>query len=360
MYEAFFGLNRRPFPSTPDIAGYCPSSVHEEALALLRCCVDDGDGVGVLIGPPGTGKTLLCHLLMESLAENNSTVLLTNTHLSSISSMLQAILFDLSLPYEGKSEQELRLLLTDFLISRFVEGSRTLLFIDEAHHLGDGHLEELRMLTNLEGRNNKAVQVLLFAQPSIAETLEQPELESFRQRISVAARLRAFDAQQTMEYVRNAIEKVGGDADSIFTANAFSEICDRSRGIPRRINQLCHRSLLMAYANESGTVDATFVEAAADQLVLPAVDYSSQDETDDPGAEAAAESPISSEPEISQQPSVFEVGAVPTSKVEPEADEPVPDSDAAVAQSDATKEAPTPGPPGGAASRMHRLLARSA
>lgn len=267
MYQKFFDLKRRPFATTPDTTGYYPAPGHEETLALLKYCVREGDGIGVLVGAPGTGKTFLCHLLLDTLSPNQSPVFITNTHMSSVHSMLQAIAYDLTLPFEGMGEQELRLRLTDFLMERFANGGKTLFFVDEAQHLSIEQLEELRMLTNLEGRDDKAVQVLIAGQNKLLQTLDSPDMEAFRQRIAVVARLSAFDAEQTVEYIRAQINRAGGLADSVFTANAMSEICEHSQGIPRRINQLCHRALLLAYANESGTVDTPFVEAAAAQLL---------------------------------------------------------------------------------------------
>src|SRR5690606_7811492 len=228
--------------------------------------VNEGEGIGVLLGPPGSGKTLLCHMLLDALSSTFSSVLLNNVHGDSVSSLLQAILYDLGLPYENRSEQELRLAVADFMIQRFAEGSRTLILVDEAQNLSIEQLEELRLLTNLEGKREKAVQVLLFGQETLGEKLETLRLESFRQRIAVLAWLSPLEAEQSIEYIRALIANAGASADTIFTANALCEICERSEGIARRINQLCHRSMLLAYAHESGTVDAPYVEAAAAQL----------------------------------------------------------------------------------------------
>lgn len=317
MYEAFFELSRRPFSSTPDTSNFYPVPEHEEALALLKCCVNEGEGIGVLIGPPGSGKTLLCHMLLDALSSAFSSVLLTNMHDQSVTALLQAILYDLGLPYEGKSEQELRLALSDHLIARFSEGSRTLIFVDEAQNLSIDQIEELRLLTNLEGRHEKAVQVLLFGQSSLTDKLEDVRMEAFRQRVSVVAALGPLDAEQAVEYIRALIANAGGSADSIFTANALCEICERSEGLPRRINQLCHRSLLLAFAHESGTVDSPYVEAAAAQLYFHGERHVSA------WAEREAHHSASSlhvpeeepsfgaydEPAVEEVPSVVEVGA---------------------------------------------------
>jgi type II secretory pathway predicted ATPase ExeA len=269
MYEAFFDLKSRPFASTPNTADYFAAASHEDALALLKCFVNDEDGVALVVGQPGIGKTLLGHRLLDILKPNQQPIFLTNTHSGSVSALLQSMLYDLSLPFEGADEQELRLRLTDFLMDRFATGGRTLLVADEAQHLSHDQLEELRLLTNLESRQRKAIQVVLFGQNKLSAMLEHPEMEALSQRIAVVARMAPFEPEETVEYIHACVDRAGGAAESIFTANAMAEIVDRSCGVPRRINQLGHRALLLAYAHQSGTVDAPYVEAAADQLLLP-------------------------------------------------------------------------------------------
>lgn len=266
MYERAFELTRRPFLGTPDTTAYFPSSGHEEVLALLKIFLKEGDGIGVLVGGPGSGKTLLCHLLLEQLDAACAPVFITNPHSPSVAALLQAILYDLSLPYEGAGEQELRLRVTDQLIERFRGGTRTVLFVDEAQHLSVEQIEELRLLTNLESRRDRALQVLLVGQEKLAETLADSRLAGLRQRVAVYARLSPLSAEETVEYVRALVSKAGGAADAIFTAAAFSDLYELSLGVPRRINQLCHRALYLAYSHESGTVDAREIQEAARQL----------------------------------------------------------------------------------------------
>lgn len=268
MYEAFFELAGRPFPATPDPATFFPAASHEEALTLLKCGLNDGDAVALLLGEPGMGKTLLCHQLVDAIDPHSSLIFLNNTNNPSIESLLQAMLHDLSLPFAEGSEQELRFRLSDYLMDRFSQGGRTIIFVDEAQNLNASQLEELRLLTNLEGRTGKAVQVLLAGQQRLEELLSAPEMQSLCQRIAVTARLRRLSDDETMEYVRHQINRVGGSADSIFTASALSEICEYAAGIPRRINQICHRALTLAFAHQCGTLDGEYVHMAAMQLFL--------------------------------------------------------------------------------------------
>src|SRR5205823_14826356 len=115
MYETRFGLRQRPFPATPDSACYYPATGHERALARRRHAIDDQQGLVLLTGEPGTGKTLLGHCLLEGLGPAAASAFLASSRFRDRTALLQAILYDLSLPYEQSTEQELRLRLTDFL-----------------------------------------------------------------------------------------------------------------------------------------------------------------------------------------------------------------------------------------------------
>src|SRR5262249_49950400 len=153
-----------------------PATGHEQALAHLLQAIADDESLAVLTGAPGTGKTLLCHCLLERLGPDVTIAYLTNSHVEGRIGLLQAILYDLSQPYSGRTEQELRLALTEFLLDNYRAGRRTVLIVDEAQNLQPDLLEELRLLGNLEGRQGRAVQVLLVGQPSLLETLRLPSL----------------------------------------------------------------------------------------------------------------------------------------------------------------------------------------
>src|SRR5207244_1519247 len=127
---------------------------------------------------PGTGKTLLAALMVERLTEKAACVYLTNGHLAGPADLFQAVQYDLGEPYEGKSEQELRLSVTDGVLKRFAEGRRTILLLDEAHHLPPCVLEELRQLGNLETRTGEEVRKIVFVMPEMEETLRRQAMAS--------------------------------------------------------------------------------------------------------------------------------------------------------------------------------------
>ena len=288
MYESHFGLRQRPFRPTPDSAWYYPATTHERALAQLVQTLADDEGMALLTGEPGTGKTLLCHRLLEQLGPETSSAFLTNTHTGNRTGLLQALLYDFSLPYEGRSEQELRLTLTEYLLNNFAAGRRAVIIVDEAHNLPPDLLEELRMLGNLEARQGKAVQVVLVAQPSILETLRQPPLAALRQRLAVQPQLEPFDVHEATDYLLHRLRTAGGRPETIITDEALEILARGGKGIPRLLNQATHQALTMASQAEARQVDAEAALEALAALSLE-VDTASPDAEELHAAKGGAE-----------------------------------------------------------------------
>jgi type II secretory pathway predicted ATPase ExeA len=269
MYETRFGLLCRPFPATPDTACYYPATGHQRVLASLRSAVADGQAIALLTGEPGTGKTLLGHLLLEDLAHDLVPALLSNTHFADRSALLQAILFDLSLSYRGESEQELRLRLTDFLLTIFQAGKRALVVVDEAHLLSDDLLEELRLLGNLEAGQCRALTVVLLAQPRMLETLKKPDLTAFQQRVETRASIGSLDVEEAADYVLHHLRRAGVRPEALISDEALEMLARHTRGVPRLLNQAARRALALADAAEAAYVDA---EAALEALTAIGVE----------------------------------------------------------------------------------------
>src|SRR5207245_1391846 len=153
-------------------------------------------------------------------------------HVSRKGDLLQAILFDLGLPYQGLTEQVARLGVTESCLDFYDEGGKTVVVVDEAHHLAVDVLEELRLMSNLEGKDGKAVQVLLVALPVIEETLSKPALTALRQRLTVRARLEPLDPEESAEYLRHQVEAAGGNPDKLFGEDVLDILADAGRGVP--------------------------------------------------------------------------------------------------------------------------------
>lgn len=295
MYETRFGLRRRPFRATPDSAFYYPATGHERALAQLAQSLADDEGLALLLGDPGTGKTLLGQCLLDRLGDAVTAAFLSHSHFPDRAGLLQAILFDLGLPYAGKGEQELRLALTEFLLTNYAAGNRTVLVLDEAQRLSVDLLEELRLLGNLEGREGKALQVVLLALPELAETLPRPELAAFNQRLAVRARLEPLGLHEAADYIVHQLRAAGGRPESIITDEALEVLARGTQGLPRLLNRAMHQSLTLACTAEADLVDA--------EVALEALGAIGLSESDDP---STAEGRLTSAGEMHQAPQPHE------------------------------------------------------
>jgi type II secretory pathway predicted ATPase ExeA len=280
MYEKHFGLKRRPFRSTPDSDSYYPATTHEQALARLLQGIEADEGLLLLTGAPGTGKTLLCHRLLERVPPETASAFLTHGYFAGRGALLQAILFELALAYEGRGEQELRLALTEFLLQNYKNGRRALLLVDEAQHLTSDLLEELRLLGNLEAGAGKALQVVLVAQPAIMETLHDRALEAVRQRLAIRVALNLLDVREAADYLVHQFRAAGARPDAIVSDEALALIARGTHGVPRLLNQAAHQALMLACAAAVEQVDA---EAALEALGLLGLDVG--DESEEPEAE---------------------------------------------------------------------------
>lgn len=288
MTETHFGLTRRPFRAGPDHEAYYPATGHEQALAQLLHAVGDGEGLAVLTGQPGTGKTLLCYCLLERLGQDVTVAFLTNSHVAGRAGLLQAILYDLAQPYEPRGEQELRLALTDFLLQNYSAGRRTVLVLDEAHHLTPDLLEELRLLGNLEGRKGKALQVVLAALPEIEERLSSHELSAFRQRLAVRTRLEPLDLHEAADYLVHHLRRAGAQPERVMTDEALEVLARAGQGVPRLLNRAAHQALALAVAAEADIVDA---EVALEAVAMVGLGGGEEAANDLTGAEAEPDRP---------------------------------------------------------------------
>lgn len=293
MYEKRFQLKRRPFPATPDDSLYYPATGHESALQTLLRGIQEDEGLLLLSGVPGIGKTLLAQCLSDRLGPDTATAFLTNSQLADPTALLQSILFDLALPYEGASEQVLRLRLTDHLLKNCAAGKRFVLLLDEAHLLKPDLLEELRLLGNLEAGGRKAFQAILLAQPRILETLKNATLTPVSQRLAVRYAIEPLGLDEALDYLLHHIRLAGGKVEKLYDESALEVLARGTHGIPRLLNQAAHQALLLADAAELDQVDA---EAALEALALLGL------------AQEEAEEPEESGGALEEEAAAFEVG----------------------------------------------------
>jgi type II secretory pathway predicted ATPase ExeA len=271
MYESFFELNRRPFIAAPQPDLYYPAKAIETARRAIERCIDRAEGTAMVMGPAGCGKSLLCRWLAERFKSEFYVVVISNGRLTTRRALLQAILFELGLPYRGLEEAELRLALLDHLEQ--CEASNTkgmLLIVDEAHILPQRLLEEVRMITDFIRGGAPRVRLVLAGASSLEERLATPRLNAFQQRIRARYYLEAMDRGDTIGYIRHQITTVGGTVDAVFTEAAINGVFNATDGIPRLVNQTCDHALVLASAGGVKPIDETGIEEAwADLQQLP-------------------------------------------------------------------------------------------
>ena len=248
MYENFYGLSSKPFQLNPDPSFYFGSKQHRRAKAYLDYGVSRNDGFIVITGEIGAGKTTILRGLLDSLAHTNVVAgHLVTTQLDA-EDTLRMVGAAFGFKVQGVSKAELLSALEAFLISQTSQGKRCLLIVDEAQNLSARAVEELRMLSNFQLGNQSLLQSFLVGQPEFRRILQRPEMEQFRQRVAATCHIGPLDVAETEAYISHRLKCAGAhEGGPEFEAEAFEAIFKASQGIPRRINSICDRVLLLGY-----------------------------------------------------------------------------------------------------------------
>ncbi|MDE0887540.1 MAG: AAA family ATPase [Myxococcota bacterium] len=265
MYTAFYGLGEKPFSLTPNPAFLYLSDSHREALAHLVYGLEQGEGFIVLAGEVGTGKTTLCRSLLERIEGDSEIAILFNPSNNDIE-LLQSISEEFGLVAEERSRRQLLSALNTFLLDCHGRDRRVVLIVDEAQNLSIETLEQIRLLSNLETTSSKLIQIILMGQPELETKLDSDALRQLRQRVTVRWSLRAFSVKDTAAYVQHRLYVAAGAERDIFTPAALREIHRLTGGIPRLINVLCDRALLVGYAEGGHRVGTKWVRQAAREV----------------------------------------------------------------------------------------------
>jgi general secretion pathway protein A len=266
MYEEFYGLRDNPFRLTPDPDYLFLSTGHQEALGHLLFGVNEGSGVVVISGEIGTGKTTLLRTLVRNLDAGTTVAYIFNPALSSLE-LLQTINAEFGLPATSTSKKELIDELNHFLLDQQAAGQRVVVIIDEAQNLEPSVLEQLRLLSNLETERAKLLQIILVGQPELRAILARPELAQLDQRVTLRWHLGPLNAAETAAYVRHRLRVAAAMREAVhFSPAALRQVYRFSRGVPRLINILCHRALLIGYTQEERDLGPRLVRQAAKEL----------------------------------------------------------------------------------------------
>jgi MSHA biogenesis protein MshM len=262
MYQQHFSLQQMPFGLTPDTAFYVPLQQHQDMLALLNTALNSGEGFIKICGEVGSGKTLLCRTLLQQEQSDWQLAYIPDPLLTPIE-LRWALALELGLKFSANIEPpQLLQLLQRQLLLLAAQGKRPIVLIDEAQALPDDTLEALRLLTNLETRQRKLLQVVLFAQPELDTRLASYRFRQLRQRISFSATLPLMRPLQVSAYVNQRLAQAGA-TQQLFSQAALRLLCRYSRGIPRLVNILAHKALLLAYGEGRPLANWRHVRLAA-------------------------------------------------------------------------------------------------
>jgi len=269
MYMRFFGLKQEPFSLAPDPRYLYMSKRHREALAHLLYGVGGGGGFVLLSGEIGAGKTTVCRCFLEQIPKRCNVAYIFNPKLT-VLELVKSINDEFHIPaprVRGQATVKTYVdALNDFLLRTHAVGQNNVLIIDEAQQLSAEVLEQLRLLTNLETNERKLLQIVLIGQPELRTMLERPDLEQLAQRVIARFHLKALTAKETEHYIRHRLSVAGMTRAIPFDRRALQRIHEISRGVPRRINLLCDRVMLGAYAHGKYTIDHAMVEKAGREV----------------------------------------------------------------------------------------------
>src|SRR3569623_162545 len=262
MYQHHFGLRELPFGITPDTSFFFACSTYQQALNTLLVAAKNGEGFIEITGEVGTGKTLLCRKFMATLDDSFVTAYIPNPNLAPRTLML-ALADELEVALDKEVDQyHLLKAINHRLLVLAREGKRALLCIDEAQAMPLESLEALRLLTNLETEKRKLLQIVLFGQPELDQKLKNDAIRQLTQRISFHYQLGPLTRDDLDFYLSHRLNVAGFAGSRLFARDAVKALSAVSSGIPRVINILAHKSLMLAYGEGKQQVRARHVREA--------------------------------------------------------------------------------------------------
>ena len=263
MYYEYFGLTQPPFRITPNTEFFFGGGNRGPILEALLYAINQGEGIIKVTGEVGSGKTMLCSMLQARLPPNIETVYLANPSVSP-EEILHAIAQELHLkPPREAGHLEVMQMLNAHLLERHAAGKQVVMFVEESQSMPISTLEEIRLLSNLETANSKLLQIVLFGQPELDEKLGQESVRQLRQRITFQARLGELGREELDYYLAHRLRVAGYLGNRLFTERAVGVLHRASRGVPRLVNVISHKAMLLAFGEGVPQVLPHHVRAAA-------------------------------------------------------------------------------------------------
>ncbi len=262
MYYEHFGLTQAPFRITPNTDFFFGGGNRGPILEALIYAITQGEGIVKVTGEVGSGKTMLCSMLQSRLPEQVETIYLANPSVSP-EEILHAIAFELDLPITPTAPRLLVMhAIQAHLLKRHAEGKRVVLFIEESQGMPIATLEEIRLLSNLETKSDKLLQIVLFGQPELDDNLRENHIRQLKERITHSFRLEPLTAAETREYLMFRLRAAGYRGPDLFTEAMVREIARISGGLTRRINLITDKALLAAFSENTHSIRQKHIDAA--------------------------------------------------------------------------------------------------
>jgi general secretion pathway protein A len=275
MYDQFYGLSGRPFQLTPDPQYYFESGTHRKALSYLGYGLAQGEGFIVITGEVGAGKSTLVGHLMRTIDKSRLTASSIVTSQLDGSDMVQMAAESFGIASHGRDKADILKAIENHLHAEARAGRRCLLIVDEAQNLEVDAIEELRMLSNFQLGAQALLQIFLLGQPEFRDLVQNSaELEQLRQRIIATHHLEAMEADEIEPYIVHRLSRAGWTGRPQITSDAFAKLYAETGGVPRKLNTLMSRVLLMGAVEQLDLIDADLVSAVVADMAGKPFEYS--------------------------------------------------------------------------------------
>ena len=262
MYYAHFGLKEPPFKITPNTEVFFTGANRGAVLQALIYAITNGEGIVKVVGEVGSGKTMLCRMLQAMLPGTVESIFLANPSVAP-EHVLHAIAFELQLKLPKDADRlKVMQMLQSHLLARHAAGKQVVVFVEEAQSMPLATLEEIRLLSNLETKHDKLLQIVLFGQPELDDSLNQTNIRQLRERITHSFNLSPFSLKEISDYLIFRLRAAGYFGPPLFTQQAIKQISSSAQGLVRRVNILADKALLAAFADNVYLVTPKHVNAA--------------------------------------------------------------------------------------------------